>query len=163
MGQMNHGQEHKPDLIAGSILFSLFITLLLALMLLSGWGYGRISQRMEQTYGQRTVLSYVAGQIRRHDQAGSVSVGEYENTTALTLCETIEGEKYKTLIYCVDDSVYELFIREGDVVPLESGTKMFESVELTFRKEGELVQIGVRSGGRESSLELTLRSETRVL
>lgn len=152
-------REHPVELMAGGILFLVFAALMLTVILLAGKGYSGISKGLEQTYGQRTALSYVANQLRQHDQANSVSVEERQGANVLVLKEQVDGQPYETMIYWKDGMVWEMFAAEGADIPLSSGTQVLPADSLQFHQEDG--QISVKTGWKGVSVHFvyTMRSK----
>lgn len=158
MGFTAGRREKTTELLAAGILFLVFAALTLAIILFAGNGYAGITGDLEQTYGQRTVLSYVANQLRQHDQIHCISVEERQGTSVLVLKESADGLPYETMIYWKDGMVYELFAAAGADIPLSSGTQVLPADFLSFHeKDG---QISVKTGwkGKFSQSVYTLRS-----
>ena len=106
------------------VLCALFFLLAMGLTLLSSGVYRAVAAQADETYAQRTALSYLVNQVRRSDAPGGVSVGRFGDSDALFLRE----EGYVTILYCYEGQLRELYMEDGlelspadgvDVLPLE--------------------------------------------
>ena len=86
------------------------------------------------------------------------NMGEHE---ALALYEDIDGVRYKTLIYCADGYVRELFFEDGLQFLPEDGQPVVPAKTLQVkRKSDTLIQlICIGEDGRQEELLLYLRGE----
>ena len=105
--------SHKVDTMFTLILFGVFAVSVLLVLLAGAGAYQDIAARMERQYEERTCLSYLDAKVRHYDAAGQVVVEMLDECQALALYEEIEGVRYKTLIYCYDGYVRELFFEDG--------------------------------------------------
>lgn len=151
-------REHAVEMLTTGILFLVFAALLLTIILFAGNGYAGISRGLEQTYGQRTILSYVANQLRQHDQANCVSVEERQGTSVLVLKEWVDGQPYDTMIYWKDGMVQELFAAEGADIPFSSGTQVLPADFLHFHQKNGQISVETGYEGKSVQSTYTLRS-----
>ena len=156
--------SHKVDTVFTLILFGVFAVSVLLVLLAGAGVYQDIAARMERQYEERTCLSYLDAKVRHYDAAGQVVVEMLDECQALALYEEIEGVRYKTLIYCYDGYVRELFFEDGLAFQAEDGQRVLLAQDLSFRwAQTNLLQIVcTTAGGEEAELMVYLHSGEEV-
>ena len=81
----NPARKHSTDILFVLVLFLVFTSSALAVILLGARVYQSTSSRMESNYNVRTALAYVSEKIRQNDESGAVSLCELDGIPALTL------------------------------------------------------------------------------
>ena len=152
--------SRKTDTVFALILFGVFAVSVLFVLFAGAGAYQDIAEKMKHQYEDRTCLSYLDAKVRHYDQAGMVTVeklGEYE---ALALYETIEGRSYKTLIYCYDGYVRELFFEDGLQFEPQDGQIVIsaQGLHVAYMEENLLQIICVNAAGLREEMLLYLRS-----
>ena len=79
----------------------------------------------------------------------------------LELAQEINGISYVTWIYYMDGSVRELFTNAGSGLGLEDGLEIIDSQGLTFRREGDILEVQV-ADQTDTRLLLNIRSGGRT-
>ena len=156
--------SHKVDTVFPLILFGVFAVSVLLVLLAGAGAYQDIAARMERQYEERTCLSYLDAKVRHYDAAGQVAVEMLDECQALALYEEIEGVRYKTLIYCYDGYVRELFFEDGLAFQAEDGQRVLLAQDLSFRwAQTNLLQIVcTTAGGEAAELMVYLHSGEEV-
>lgn len=144
MGKVFRGQS--IDTVFVLLIFCIFAASVLAVLMLGGSIYKNIADISQQGYDERTCLSYVWSKIKNGDEAGKISIGDFNGQNVLMLREEYDGVAYQTIIYYYDGWVRELFFEEGlDFTP-EDGTPVIATTSLSFTQlENGLIK--AKSGG----------------
>ena len=74
----NPARKHSTDILFVLVLFLVFTSSALAVILLGARVYQSTSSRMESNYNVRTALAYVSEKIRQNDESGAVSLCELD-------------------------------------------------------------------------------------
>ena len=109
-----------------------------------------ITERDQKSYGQRTVMQYIATRVHQADQAGMISVRETEAGDRLVLAETIGSSLFESVIYCHDGYLRELFCASGYEPEAEFGEKILPAESfppLQCRHRGASVHRGLQPAG----------------
>ncbi len=144
--------------------FAVFAALALFAMcvlcvLLSGAGvYRRLTAEGQQAYARRTCAQYLATRIRQAPSAEAVEVTAFDSVQALTIAQTLEGERYLTRVYCYEGWLMELFSAEQTTLCPQDGEKLLPAESLSFVREGSLLRVTiVDEYDQTTHLELVLR------
>lgn len=140
--QTQHNRQ-TMNLLFTMLLFLVFVLSALFTVLIGGKVYENINSRVEENYSGQVVLNYVANKVRQNDKADSIAVRDIEGTAVLELAQEINGISYVTWIYYMDGSVRELFTNAGSGLGLEDGLEIIDSQGLTFRREGDILEVQV--------------------
>ncbi|MCI2106470.1 MAG: DUF4860 domain-containing protein [Intestinimonas sp.] len=90
-------------------LCAMFFLLAMGLTLLSAEAYRNTAAAASENDTRRTALSFLVNQVRRNDAQNSVSLASFGDGDALILSETVDGSLYKTVLYCFDGQLRELY------------------------------------------------------
>ncbi len=139
------------------VLFGVFAVCILA-VLLSGTGvYGRLVERDENAFDDRTAAQYLSTRIHSAANADSISIVSVDGSDALRILESYDEESYQTLLYCRDGWLYELFtISDGEVDP-EAGERILPAERIKGSIENGLLKINLTDENGEQSLLVSLR------
>jgi hypothetical protein len=141
------------------LLMGMFILLSIGVMVLGISVYNNTNKLSADNYAQRTVLSYIANQVRRGDVDGGVEVRDIEGTPALVLRQDFGGSDYLTCLYAYDGELRELFTEDGTEQELESGVSIMPVADLSFALRSGMIEVEVTEpSGETRSLILTPRS-----
>ncbi len=143
------------------VLFCVFAVAVLMVLLAGTGAYQDIADRMERQYAERTCLSYLDAKVRHYDETGKVAAEQFGDCDALALYEDIDGVSYKTLIYCYEGYVRELFIEDGMELLPEHGETIVPAQKMTVETMTDsLVRLVCTSeSGNQEELVIYLRSE----
>lgn len=156
----NYHTGYTADTVFVLVLLCVFAVSVLLVLLAGTGAYQDIAGKMEEQYEERTCISYLDAKIRHYDKAGMVSTEVFDGCEALALYEEVDGVRYKTLIYCYDGYVRELFFEEGLSFHPDDGQKIVpaESLKVTALA-GNLIQLECTSEtGNRETVTLYLRS-----
>lgn len=141
------------------VLFGIFAVCILAVLLTGAGAYGRLVDRQQASYEERTVPQYIATKIRRADVAGAVSVGDFCGVEALELTELPDRE-YVTRIYCYDGYLRELFSTATGSFEPDAGEKIMKAQQVDFALDETCLNVVVTgTDGNKTEVKLTLRSK----
>ena len=147
------------DALLVLVLFGVFAVCILLVLLTGADAYRRLAGRDQRSYDRRTVEQYLTTRVRQADRLGGVAVERFGETDALVLYEQIDGEEYRTLVYCHEGWLRELFaLAEGDFAP-EDGEKVLQARGLSLGQQGRLLTAELTDpAGETQRVTLYLRS-----
>ena len=121
--------------------------------------YQHTVSQMEQNYQSRVSLSYLANQVRQHDQSGMVSLDTLDECPALMLADG-PGSDYATFIYYYDGALRELYCDRDDRLQAADGLPIvtLSAWEMALDEEGRLTVWAADEQGRTRTLSLYLRT-----
>ena len=135
--------EHSPLRSAAVLaLCGLFAVLAVGLAILSSGVY-RSAAASDGNSARRTALSYLVNQVRRADRAGGVAVGTFGDGDAVALTETVEGEDYVTILYCLDGQLMELYAEAGSGLTPADGLAVLALSDLSVETDGARITFTV--------------------
>ena len=151
--------KFQTEKILPLVLFAI-LAVCTVLVLLAGAGvYGRLTDRGQGAFQNRTVPLYIATKVRQADSVGAVSVEQRDGRDILRLEEQIAGKGYVTRIYCYEGVVRELFSAENVSFDPAAGEKIAEASEVRFSLENGCLTTRVMQGDvTVTEQRLTLRS-----
>ena len=121
--------------------------------------YKNIVEHNVENFRLRASLSYVATKVRQYDVKDGVSVEEHEGVPVLVLRETKESGTYRTMIYCYDGNLMELFQEESMEFQLKDGLEVMPISQFDVRQiTPKQLQFEVVNGEERQTLDLSLRS-----
>lgn len=130
--------------LKGAFIFALlsaFALLSLIVVIVGAKSYRMINTMAEEAFVSRTGMSYLVGKVRAADEAGQLQIREEDGTQVLELGQVIDGERYFTYIYCLDNEVREYFARADLAFTPAYGEKIFEASGLSLSLSGGLLTI----------------------
>jgi len=151
--------KHPISGLMALLLFGVFAICILGVLLGATGIYQRLTERDAQSYEMRTAAMYVATKVRQNDRAGGIAVEQIGQSDALVLTETVEGETFRTWIYCYDDYLYELFLPADLEAAPEDGERLLPVEQLELSLEDGLLSAQITQFGESRQLRLTLRSQ----
>ena len=155
----NEQKQLKMGSLLALMVFGVFAACLLFLLLTGADAYQKMRQRDTATYESRTAVQYMTTRVRQADRAESITAEMFDGLDALVLLEEIEGETYKTKLYCYDGWLTELYAAACSDLSPADGEKILElkGLELSLQ-DGFLRARLTLPDGREEDLSLQLRS-----
>ena len=140
------------------LLIGLFAVLAVGVLSFGVAVYRHLTDFSEETYFQRTALSYFANQIRTFDDAGSVALGKLEDVDAIVLRETFNHNTYVTYLYYYDGAIRQLAMQEGTQLTPADGDLLLPAGGLDLSRTEDSLEITVHDeGGQSFSLTVTSR------
>lgn len=157
--------HHTLSSLAPLLLFAVFTTCVLTVLLTGANIYENLLSRDQNTFDQRTAVQYLTTRVHQNDRSAEIYVGDFDAKASsvtgntLFLCETIEGRTFCTRIYCHDGYLRELFAEEGlEFIPSD-GKKILPTADLNFTCSDNLLHIEITFEDHTTeSLYLKLRS-----
>ena len=159
MNQVLRKKLHIDGLVA-LILFGLFASCILAVLLAGAQSYRRLSIRDQAAYSRRTCAQYIATKVRQSAAPGAVSLSKSDDGDVLTFHQLIGDEVYLTQIYCYDGWLRDLFFMQGDDLSPEAGEKVIPASHLSLSLQDDLLIVHVIDA-TENVIELTLSLRTQ--
>ncbi len=126
---------HLIDLLFPLALFCTFAATSLLVVVIGADVYRRTTEQMDRGFALRTPISYLTQALHRGDLANGVSSGRFGDSDALILSETIDGVAYRTLLYCHDGELKELFARADAPLSPENGQPVTPCASLSITEE----------------------------
>jgi len=155
----NEQKQLKMGSLLALMVFGVFAACLLFLLLTGADVYQKMRQRDTATYESRTAVQYMTTRVRQADRAESITAEMFDGLDALVLLEEIEGETYKTKLYCYDGWLTELYAAAGSDLSPADGEKILELKGLQLSLQDGFLQAKLTlPDGREEELSLQLRS-----
>lgn len=124
--------KHKLDFIFVLVFFSVFAASVLLTLTLGGVIYKSMSERIQDSYDDRTGLSYIWSKVKNYEGAGLLYTGDFYNLSMLCLEEEHDMVKYVTRIYLYDGWIRELVSNEGHDFSPEEGMPVLAADTLSF-------------------------------
>ena len=125
---LKNARKHSTDILFVLLLFLVFTSSALAVILLGAKVYQNTASRMESNYTVRTE------KIRHADESGAISPGELDGLPALILSQEIEGTSYRTYLYFQDGALKELLTEASREVTPEQGTVIVSLAGFSIEK-----------------------------
>lgn len=141
------------------MLFLIFSICILGVLLSTADAYQRLSERNALSGDRRTGMMFVSTKVRQCDRAGSIYAGEFDGTSALYLTEVLEGERYKTILYCHDGYLYELFAPESLAAERGDGEPILPAEAFSASVQNGLLTVSLTAlDGEVTTQALCIRS-----
>lgn len=158
---MSREKMNTIDTAFAIALLCMFAASVLMVLLLGTRIYTSMTTATDDSYNERTCLSYIAEKLRHGDKASAVSVGTFDGLNAMMIETEDNHTTYETILYYYDGWLRELFFEKGTSFLKTDGTKIIEaqSVKFTEVKSGLFSVKAVDLKGNTSSLNIFLRSE----
>lgn len=106
-------QRHMIDFLFPVALFFVFALSALTVILLATRIYQATTENSSLNYTSRTSLSYISEKIHQQDTGGDVSLGTFDGCDALVLRQEQNNTSYCTYIYCYQNELKEIFLKDG--------------------------------------------------
>ena len=151
--------NRKTNTIFVMLVFLVFTISVLLVLMFSASVYRNVSDSVRENYNERTALSYIWTKTRRFDEAGSISVGDFNGQSALFITETLGGNQFQTVLYSYDGWLREIFGSAGISFRLADGLPLLELDHLEFEQLENGI-ISVTSG--DMNLLISQRSQTGI-
>lgn len=151
-------QTRFLETIPNLLLLFLFLACMLAVLLGGARVYQKVSSVLEAQYATTTCINYISAKVRHYDKQGGIGMEKIENSDALALYETYDGEKFVTYIYSADGYLMELFCStEGDFL-LQDGQQIMPIDDLQFALNEQVISVVCRYNEEEATSVLAIHS-----
>ena len=157
---MNKEKAYTVDTVFIIVLFFVFTTSVLVVLMLGTRMYNSMSDSSAIAYSERTCMSYIAEKLRHGDSDGSVYVDNFDGLNALYIETQYDDTTYSNILYFNDGWLYELFCDKGAKFVRTDGTKIIEAESVNFTEIGSglFCVEATDLNGNKSSLNISLRS-----
>ena len=156
----NLRQKNSISGLAAFLVFGIFAVCVLTVLLLGADTYQKLHQRDQEAFSKRTCVQYLSTRVRQAGGSGVEGIADVGGKDALVLRETIEGEEYKTYIYCYDGWIREYFcVADSDetMPEPEFGEQILEADSLTLHLDQGLLTAEIVQGEEMQQVNLFLR------
>jgi len=141
------------------MLFLIFSICILGVLLSTADAYQRLSERNALSGDRRTGMMFVSTKVHQSDLRGRIHAGDFDGTSALYLTEVLEGESYKTILYCHDGYLYELYAPEDLTVKRGDGEPILPVSAFKVSEENGLLNVSITApDGTVTSQAMYIRS-----
>ena len=146
--------KHSMDIFFVLCIFLICAMSLLGMLFVGARTQQKINQSTEANFYMRTSLLYISNKAKFFQEAGSISVSEFNGGSALFFEEEIDEVKYITKVYMHEGYLMELFTEansdiEADVGTIITNISFFEAKQI----EDGLIDIRIKNpNGNESSV-----------
>jgi hypothetical protein len=159
MNGLTKNKSSMLDTAVVLLLMGMFVLLSIGVMVLGISVYNNTNKLSSDNYEQRTVLSYIANQVRRGDIGGGIEVRAEDGVEMLVFRQNFDGSDYLTCLYAYDGELRELFTEDGPEQELASGVPIMPVADLSFAiRDGQIEATVTNADGKLRSLILTPRS-----
>ena len=110
--------------------------------------YKKLINKDSDSFNMRTVGQYITTRIHQADLYDDIGVEDFCGTDAVVIKEEIDGEVYKTRLYCYDGYLMELFGMDDIMLMPEDGEIVMEVDDISFSLEDGILKadISVKEG-----------------
>ncbi|MFV0362074.1 MAG: DUF4860 domain-containing protein [Suipraeoptans sp.] len=155
--------KHVIDFIFPIMLFFVFITTAVLVLLITADFYSNTTEDIQATDKSRTSLSYIATKIRQNDENGGISIKTIEGRDCLSISSNQDGVGTCTYIYQYEGTLRELFIMDGIDFSLSNGSPILEISSFTMEQlDGNMYKFETMdTNGNTNSIIVSERSENQ--
>lgn len=118
----SHNRRHPIDNLFMIVLLGSFMVFLLMMLLFSAQACRSAVSGNQTNNNLYTASAYITAKFRQHDNIQDISVETLEDSPALCLKDTINGQSYITYIYLKDQHLKELFTATDNTPVTQMGT-----------------------------------------
>lgn len=140
-------RKRRIDTVFVLVVFCVFAASVLVVLILGAGIYQSMNDISQQERDERTALAFIWTKVKNNDNAGVLSVGEFEGISALFYDEIIGERVFRTAIYLYDGWVTELFADPLLGLSPSDGVHIMELDDLSF-DELDYGLIRVSAGAR---------------
>lgn len=130
-------QRHMIDFLFPVALFFVFALSALTVILLATRIYQSTTENSSLNYTSGTSLSYLSEKIHQNDLSQGISLGTFDGCEALVLKQQRGVETYYTYIYCYQDELKELFVKDGAEANAAAGQTILKVKEFTMEEAAD--------------------------
>lgn len=137
-----------------ALLFFVFLLCTIFTILIGSRVYENIRERDRLSFETDTALAYITNKVRQNDLADSIHVREQDGIQFLVLTSVFDDMKYETMIYQMDDGLYELFALAEDDLDATAGQRIMDCGSMSFSLE--------KTSGGYAQLNISLEDSRHV-
>lgn len=143
--------RHIVDILFVIGLFCAFALSAIFIISIGARIYSKTMITMNDNFSSRTASAYIIEKIRQSDEAGSVSVGNFDNIPAIEIISIHNDKKYITYIYEYKHQLKELTVRENISLSPEAGQDIISVQRFEPRQTSpELIQCSLLMNNNEN-------------
>ena len=159
----NNSSTHSLSGVSALLLFGIFAACIVLVLLSGAKLYRAMTQRDRASADARTAVEYIATRVRQAASPDSLSVTSFGGSDCLEMTERIDGDSYRTRLYCADGWLWELFSADGGSISPEDGTRILEADSMSLTLQGDLLSCVLTDpDGVEHRLLLSIRGSEEV-
>ena len=130
------------------MIFGAFVVCVFIVIISGADLYKKLIDKDTDSFNMRTVGQYITTRIHQADSYAGVSVEDFCGTDAVVITEQIDGDMYKTWLYCYDGYLMELFGMDDIMLMPEDGEAVLKAEDIKFSLEDDLLKayISVKEG-----------------
>lgn len=149
-------ERHIIDVLFVMALLALFAFSGVMLIALGASVYRGNVDAMSSNYALRTSYAYLTEKIRRTDETGTVSAGEFDGLPALLLHEEIDEIPYTTYLYYNNGFLCELLAKSDAELGSSAGQEIMEVRGLDIEEADGIVKLTLmETDGKRRTLLLS--------
>lgn len=118
-------------------LFGVFLICALFIVLFGAKIYKNVVKSSDESFYERTSLSYISEKIRQNDNSHGVDIIEDNGNTVIILHQEIDNYSICTYIYTLDNSLMEFTTTEGNEFYKDYGTKIMDISDFKVEKRSD--------------------------
>ena len=144
-------KKNKPKRInslMALMIFGAFVVCVFIVIISGADLYKKLIDKDTDSFNMRTVGQYITTRIHQADSYAGVSIEDFCGTDAVVITEQIDGDMYKTWLYCYDGYLMELFGMDDIMLMPEDGEAVLKAEDIKFSLEDDLLKadISVKEG-----------------
>lgn len=130
----SNDNRHTVDMLFVLTLFCVFAVCASLLIALGANVYQSTINDMNRHYTLSTASAFITEKVHQHDEAGCISLGEFQGNSALILKENYGDIVYYDYIYAYGGYVRELLVSENAAVSPDAGQKILAIKKFKLEK-----------------------------
>ena len=132
MNTKDKNNQHIVDILFVIALFCIFVLSAIFLISIGATIYSKTMSNMSSNFDSRTAVAYIVEKVHQSDEAGNVSIGEFNGQKALIISSYSAGREYKTYIYEFEGELKELMSRADVTLSCEAGQPIIKVDSFTI-------------------------------
>lgn len=157
-------QNHMIDFLFPLALLFVFALSALTVTLFATKVYESTVDDSARSNSARTALSYVTEKIHAGDEAGDVTIGEFDGRDAVIMQGSYDGKDCTTYIYVDKNQLKELFVKSNFTGGASNGTAVLPVNRFTMKQiDDSLMEFTCTDdNGKRISTTVAIRSSREV-
>ncbi len=150
-------QTHTVDTVFIITIFLVFVMSIFFVLATGADIYKNISNRIDKRFNETTSLSYISNKVLSYNEIGKVYISKLDDIQALTLEQSINGEKYVTMLYYHNGKLMELTCNKAAYFAKGDGVEILDISGLEFEYiSADLLQINVYNNDIKNTIFIYL-------
>ncbi len=125
-------QNHTVDTVFIITIFLVFVMSTFFVLATGANIYKNISGRIDKRFNETTSLSYISNKVLSYNERGKVYISKLDDIQALTLEQSISGEKYVTMLYYYNGKLMEITCKKAEIFAKGDGADILDISGLEF-------------------------------